>query len=109
MVLQPIVLSRMARLSSSRARCARAFAGLGSPQETKIFPGVKRATELVIESGKGTEVWTTDGKRYLDLTSGIGVLSTGHCHPTVVKAVQEQAAKISHAQQMCFYNSTTNQ
>jgi 4-aminobutyrate aminotransferase len=77
-------------------------------QKTKIFPGVKRATEIVIESGKGCEVWTAEGKRYLDVTAGIGVLSTGHCHPTVVKAVQEQATKISHAQQSCYFNSTVN-
>ncbi|UPT66224.1 MAG: aspartate aminotransferase family protein [Sphingobacteriales bacterium JAD_PAG50586_3] len=37
-----------------------------------------------------------DGKRYADLISGIGVSSLGHCHPAVVKAVQEQAAKFMH-------------
>lgn len=96
------------RTAVRRSCTSRGFAGLGVPQETKIFPGVKRATELVIESGKGSEVWTTDGKRYLDLTSGIGVLSTGHCHPTVVKAVQEQATKSSHVQQSCYYSDTMN-
>merc|ERR1719324_1479664 len=49
-----------------------------------------------------------DGKRYLDATTGIGVVSTGHCHPTVVKAVQEQAANIVHAQQSVFYCNTVN-
>lgn len=51
----------------------------------------------------GCELFTTDGKRYLDITSGIGVTSTGHCHPTVVEAVQKQATKITHAQQSCLY------
>jgi len=87
----------------------RGFAGFGTPQPTRIFPGVKRHCELVIEEGKGSEVWTVEGKRYLDATSGIGVLSTGHCHPTVVKAVQAQATKITHAQQSCYYSSTVNQ
>jgi len=76
--------------------------------ETRIFPAVKRLSDIVVEKGKGCEVWTTDGKRYLDATSGIGVLSTGHCHPTVVEAVREQAGKISHAQQSCYFNSTVN-
>mmetsp|Transcript_14262 Transcript_14262/g.40553 ORF Transcript_14262/g.40553 Transcript_14262/m.40553 type:complete len:442 (-) Transcript_14262:478-1803(-) len=84
----------------------RGFAGFGTPLSTQLFPGIKRAFELVIERGQGTEVWTTDGKRYLDFTSGIGVLSTGHCHPTVVKAVQEQATKLTHAQMSCYYNNT---
>jgi len=76
---------------------------------TRIIPAVKRATELIITEGKGTEVWDASGKRYLDMTSGIGVTSTGHCHPTVVKAVQAQAAKIVHAQQSCYYNNVTNE
>ncbi|MEB3733535.1 aminotransferase class III-fold pyridoxal phosphate-dependent enzyme [Halopseudomonas pachastrellae] len=40
----------------------------------------------------------TDGRRYLDFTSGIGVTSTGHCHPTVVAAAQEQVGRVIHAQ-----------
>mmetsp|Transcript_49397 Transcript_49397/g.105134 ORF Transcript_49397/g.105134 Transcript_49397/m.105134 type:complete len:436 (+) Transcript_49397:73-1380(+) len=82
----------------------RGFA-FGTPRSTKIFPAVKRHSELLIETGKGSEVFTTDGKRYLDATSGIGVTSTGHCHPTVVKAVQEQATKIAHCQQSCYYSA----
>lgn len=100
--------SNILRRSGRSCHITRSFAGLGTQQETKIFPGVKRATELVIQSGKGSEVWTNEGKRYLDLTSGIGVLSTGHCHPTVVKAVQEQATKSSHVQQSCYYSDVVN-
>jgi len=73
-----------------------------------MMPAVKRHNNLVIKEGKNTEIWTEDGQRYLDFTSGIGVLSTGHCHPMVVKAVQEQAGKITHAQQSCYFNSVTN-
>mmetsp|Transcript_104633 Transcript_104633/g.293220 ORF Transcript_104633/g.293220 Transcript_104633/m.293220 type:complete len:455 (-) Transcript_104633:119-1483(-) len=83
----------------------RRFAGWGAPQQTKLFPAIKRHSELVIEKGSGSEVFTVDGKRYLDATSGIGVVSTGHCHPTVVKAVQEQASKAVHIQQSCYYSS----
>ena len=63
-----------------------------------FFPGVKRMTDLVIERGEGSTLWTRDGEEYLDLTSGIGVVSTGHCHPHVVAAVREQAGKVTHAQ-----------
>jgi len=108
MSLQRVALVRRVASFSHAATCTRGFAGLGTPQETKLFPSIKRATELVVESGKGCEVWTQEGKRYIDATSGIGVLSTGHCHPTVVKAVQEQAAKVSHAQQSCYYSTTVN-
>src|SRR5665647_3972746 len=40
----------------------------------------------------------TDGSKWLDLVMGIAVVNTGHCHPKVVAAVQEQATKVSHAQ-----------
>ncbi|KAI8071655.1 pyridoxal phosphate-dependent transferase [Gongronella butleri] len=68
-----------------------------------IARGIGRSTELVIEKAKGTYVWSTEGKKYLDLTTGIGVTNTGHCHPTVVKAVQEQAATLTHGQVNIFY------
>ena len=48
--------------------------------------------------GKGSYVTTDDGTRLLDFSTGIGVANLGHCHPKVVKAVQEQAGRIMHAQ-----------
>jgi 4-aminobutyrate aminotransferase len=57
-----------------------------------------RSTDLDVVSGAGCWVTTTDGTRYLDGTSGIAVTSTGHCHPQVVAAIQEQAARFIHAQ-----------
>lgn len=59
-------------------------------------------TSLSIESGLGSWVTTTDGKRYLDFTSGIAVTSTGHCHPLVVAAVREQAGRLIHGQVNCY-------
>ena len=47
------------------------------------LPGIGRMTDLVLERGLGAEVWTVDGHRYLDMTCGIGVTNTGHCHPKV--------------------------
>jgi 4-aminobutyrate aminotransferase len=61
-----------------------------------ISPSYPRAYDLVMDHGKGVDVWDIDGNRYLDFVSGIGVVSTGHCHPKVVKAIQEQAEKFLH-------------
>jgi 4-aminobutyrate aminotransferase len=57
-----------------------------------------RATDLDVVSGSGSYVTASDGSRYLDFTTGIGVVSTGHCHPRVVQAISDQAAKFVHAQ-----------
>src|SRR6185295_13333619 len=43
-------------------------------------------------------LWDINGKRYADFSSGIAVVNTGHCHPRVVAAIQEQAGRIIHAQ-----------
>ena len=51
---------------------------------------------LQIERAEGSFLYDSDGKDYLDLISGVSVSSTGHCHPAVVAAVQEQAARYMH-------------
>ncbi|MEO8392990.1 MAG: aminotransferase class III-fold pyridoxal phosphate-dependent enzyme [Chloroflexota bacterium] len=48
--------------------------------------------------GEGIYLYDADGKRYLDFTSGIGVTNTGHAHPRVVAAIQEQVAHLIHGQ-----------
>jgi 4-aminobutyrate aminotransferase len=65
---------------------------------SKLFRGVKRLSDIVVTRAKGCEVFSQEGARYLDFTSGIGVTSTGHCHPRVVEAVQAQAANLVHGQ-----------
>lgn len=52
--------------------------------------------DIVFERGEGAWLHGDDGKRYLDFTSGIAVTSFGHCHPHLVKALTEQAAKLWH-------------
>jgi 4-aminobutyrate aminotransferase len=49
-----------------------------------------------MDYGRGTEVWDVDGNRFLDFAAGIAVVATGHSHPKVVEAIQEQAAKFIH-------------
>jgi 4-aminobutyrate aminotransferase len=63
-----------------------------------------RYTDLVVERGSGSWLETIDGERYLDYTSGIGVVNTGHAHPRVSAAIAEQAARVIHAQQNIVYH-----
>jgi len=58
---------------------------------------------FVIERGAGARVWDVEGKEYIDLAAGIAVTSTGHCHPNVVKAIQEQAEKFIHIAGTDYY------
>lgn len=61
-----------------------------------ISPSYPRGYPFVMDHGRGTEVWDVDGNRFLDFAAGIAVTSTGHSHPRVVKAIQEQAEKFIH-------------
>jgi 4-aminobutyrate aminotransferase len=63
-----------------------------------LSPILKQATPLVVDHALGSWIYATDGNEYLDFTTGIGVTSTGHCHPKVVAAAREQVGKIIHAQ-----------
>ena len=72
---------------------------------TSVVPPVwGRITNLVVDRGEGSWLITTDGERYLDYSSGIGVTNTGHAHPRVVAAIQAQAAKLLHGQQNIVYH-----
>lgn len=62
------------------------------------------STSLVATSGSGCRLTTSEGRVLLDFTSGIGVNSTGHCHPNVVKAVQEQAGTLLFSQINVLWN-----
>ncbi|MFI5558147.1 aspartate aminotransferase family protein [Amycolatopsis japonica] len=64
----------------------------------QLSPLLKQATPVVVDHGEGVYLYGTDGKRHLDFTAGIGVTSTGHCHPHVVSAAQEQIGKLIHGQ-----------
>jgi 4-aminobutyrate aminotransferase len=63
-----------------------------------LSPILKQATPVIVDHALGSWIYATDGKKYLDFTTGIGVTSTGHCHPDVVAAAREQVGKIVHAQ-----------
>jgi 4-aminobutyrate aminotransferase len=68
-----------------------------------VSPSYTRCYPLVAERGEGALVEDVDGNRFLDFNAGIAVVATGHCHPRVVKAVQEQAARLMHMSGTDFY------
>jgi acetylornithine/N-succinyldiaminopimelate aminotransferase len=51
---------------------------------------------VLLVRGKGTRVWDLEGEEYLDFVSGLAVCNLGHCHPRVVKTIQDQAEKLIH-------------
>jgi len=69
-----------------------------------ISPSYPRSYPFVMNHGRGVEVWDVDGNRFLDFSAGIAVVATGHSHPKVVKAIQEQAEKFIHISSD-FYHS----
>ena len=68
-----------------------------------LSPVWTHLSDIVVERGQGCYLYDAAGTAYLDFTSGIGVTNTGHCHPRVVQAVQEQAARLLHGQANIVY------
>jgi 4-aminobutyrate aminotransferase len=66
-------------------------------------PSLPRAYAFAPARGAGSVVEDVDGNLFLDLNAGIAVTSTGHCHPKVVEAIQEQAARLIHYSASDFY------
>jgi predicted acetylornithine/succinylornithine family transaminase len=52
--------------------------------------------------GEGVRLWDDEGNEYLDFLAGISVLNVGHCHPRVVAAIQEQAARLTHVSNLYY-------
>jgi len=68
-----------------------------------ISPSYTRSYPMVAKSGRGIRVTDVDGNEFLDFAAGIAVNSTGHCHPEVVKAIQQQAGELIHMSGTDFY------
>eukprot|EP00611_Tribonema_gayanum_P026228 TRINITY_DN6180_c0_g1_i1.p1 TRINITY_DN6180_c0_g1~~TRINITY_DN6180_c0_g1_i1.p1 ORF type:complete len:495 (-),score=158.40 TRINITY_DN6180_c0_g1_i1:234-1562(-) len=69
-----------------------------------LTPGIGRLVDMVVVRGSGSYVWNDKNEKFLDFATGIGVTGTGHCHPKVVKAIQDQAANMIHAQVNISYH-----
>src|SRR6266702_5880188 len=72
--------------------------------EQKYYQGTFKRYPITLVRGEGSRVWDSDGKSYLDLVAGIAVNVLGHCHPAVVKAVQEQVTQLVHVSNL-YYNT----
>jgi 4-aminobutyrate aminotransferase len=64
-----------------------------------VARGIGHATQIYAKRAKNAEIWSEDGKRYVDFGAGIAVVNTGHQHPRIVAAVKEQLDAFSH---VCF-------
>jgi len=64
-----------------------------------VARGVGHATAIYAKRAKNAEIWSEDGRRYIDFAAGIAVVNTGHQHPKIIAAVEEQLRAFSH---VCF-------
>jgi 4-aminobutyrate aminotransferase/(S)-3-amino-2-methylpropionate transaminase len=74
-------------------------ADLLSRRQAAVVRGVGHTTPVSASRARNAELWDVEGKRYVDFAGGIAVVNTGHCHPKVIAAVQEQMARFTHT---CF-------
>ena len=68
-------------------------------RQAAVPRGVGQIHPIVAERAENATVWDVEGREYIDFAGGIAVLNTGHLHPKVVAAVQEQLTKLTHT---CF-------
>ena len=68
-----------------------------------VSPSYTRCYPLAVDRAEGSIVEDVDGNRFLDFNAGIAVVAAGHCHPRIVKAIQEQAARLIHMSGTDFY------
>jgi acetylornithine/N-succinyldiaminopimelate aminotransferase len=72
--------------------------------EHQYYQSTFKRQPVTFVRGKGTRVWDSEGKSYLDLVAGIAVNVLGHCHPAIVEAVQQQVTQLVHVSNL-YYNT----
>ena len=77
------------------------FEKIKSLSEEFIMPTYRQS--LCLEKGKGIYLYSTDGRVFLDFTSGIAVTNLGHCHPEIIDTICSQSNELMHASNL-FYN-----
>jgi 4-aminobutyrate aminotransferase len=77
-------------------------------KDTKFIATATKTSPIAARRGKGAVIFDVDGNSYLDFTSGVAVLNTGHCHPKIVEAVQKQTARLMHFAGTDFYYTVQN-
>ena len=95
----------------TESKLPRLVTSLPGPEAKKVLaldakyvsPSYTRDYPLVARQGRGATIEDVDGNLFLDFAAGIAVVSTGHCHPDVVAAIQKQAAELIHMSGTDFY------
>ena len=83
----------MARVTTRQAGTESELAELRS----KYVPrGITSSHPIAADRARGSELWDTNGRRYIDFAGGIGVMNVGHAHPRVMQAVRDQLEKATH-------------
>jgi 4-aminobutyrate aminotransferase len=93
----PLLPSLVTALPGPRAKA------LIERDQAVLSPSYTRCYPLVIRRGEGAIVEDVDGNRFLDFNAGIAVVATGHAHPRVVSAIQQQASQFLHMSGTDFY------
>lgn len=70
----------------------------------KYLYGNHARMPIVMDRGEGCWVWDLDGRKFLDFVGGIAVNGLGHCHPAIVKAMEERAHTMLHCSNY-YYNA----
>jgi 4-aminobutyrate aminotransferase-like enzyme len=65
-------------------------------QKKYIMPCVEAWHDILFMKGKGSTLTDSEGKEYVDCFSGVAVVNVGHCHPKIIKAVNDQIEKLTH-------------
>ncbi len=97
--------------TTTEAKLPRLITELPGPEAKRVIeldheylsPSYTRSYPLVAKRGRGALVEDVDGNVFLDFSAGIAVVATGHCHPEVVAAIQNQAAELIHMSGTDFY------
>src|SRR6202162_2584340 len=85
----------------------RGFEGMSlasvSRMEAKLLLPTYERQPILLERGRGVYLWDSQGNRYLDFLSGIGVNALGHSHPAVAAAIKRQAGRLMHVSNLFFH------
>lgn len=71
-------------------------------REQALYAPTARRWPLALARGEGSRVWDADGREFIDLTAGWGVTCIGHCHPELVRAIEEQARTLIQTTNIVF-------
>ena len=76
--------------------------------EDQFSVGIYQKRDLAIVRGQGARLWDEAGREYIDCVAGVGVANVGHCNAAVVRAIQDQAARLITCSEL-FYNDARAQ